>query len=149
ELSSGYCVDDVARLAIVAADLLTVGLDVHPTALAGRWLRQSMRFLLAAHDPSSPVGAWHNVLSYSGPWQEGPHLGDHVGRAIWSLGELAAAPAVPRDVADLAGQLLDAAAPHLDVLADMGLRSGAYALIGFARAGRTEPAAKLLRRLDT
>jgi glycosyltransferase involved in cell wall biosynthesis len=148
ELSSGYCVDDVARLAIVAADLLTVGLDAHPTALAGRWLRQSMRFLLAAHDPSSPTGAWHNVLSYSGTWQDGPHLGDHVGRAIWSLGELAAGPAVPRDIAELAGQLLDAAAPHLDELADLGLRSGAYALLGFARARRTEPTAKLLRRLD-
>ncbi len=116
--------------------------------LAARWLRQSMRFLLAAHDPTSPVGAWHNVLSYSGTWQDEPHLGDHVGRAIWALGVLAAAPAVPRDIAELAGRLLDDAAPHLDALADVGLRSGAYALIGFARGGPGRAGRQLLRRLD-
>ena len=63
ELASGYCVDDVARLAIVAADLLAVGIDTKQATQATRWLRQSIRFLTAAYDPS---GAMHNVLSYGG-----------------------------------------------------------------------------------
>ena len=88
------------------------------------------------------------MLSYRGTWQDEPHLGDHVGRAIWTLGVLAASPAVPRDIAETSAQLLDDAAPHVDKLVDLGLRSGAYALIGFARAGRVEPARRLLRCLD-
>ena len=87
ELASGYCVDDVARLAIVAADLLAVGIDTKQATQATRWLRQSIRFLTAAYDPS---GAMHNVLSYGGAWQDWPHQGDHVGRAVGPSGSWSA-----------------------------------------------------------
>jgi glycosyltransferase involved in cell wall biosynthesis len=145
ELSSGYCVDDVARLAIVAADLLAVGTDPQHQALAHRWLRQSMRFLLAAYDPS---GAMHNVLSYNGTWEDWPHLGDHVGRAMWALGTLVGTPAVPDEIRRPASALLDELGPRAEALAEIGLRSAAYALIGLARAGRRDQAAPLLQRLD-
>ncbi|UWP82787.1 glycosyltransferase [Dactylosporangium fulvum] len=145
DMSSGYCVDDVARLAIVAADLLAVGTDAKQTALATRWLRQSMRFLIAAYDPS---GAMHNVLSYGGTWQDWPHLGDHVGRTVWTLGVLVGTPAVPDDIRRPASALLDELGPRTAALPELGLRSAAYALIGLARAGRTDQAAPLLRRLD-
>ena len=144
-LASGYCVDDVARLAIVAADLLAVGTDLRQTMLATRWLRQSVRFLTAAYDPS---GAMHNVLSYGGTWQDWPHQGDHVGRAVWALGALVGTPAVPDDIRRPASALLDELAPRTEALAAAGLRAGAYALIGLARAGRSEQVEPLLRRLD-
>jgi glycosyltransferase involved in cell wall biosynthesis len=144
-LESGYCVDDVARLAIVAADLLAVGAEARPSALATRWLRQSVRFLIAAHEGGLPL---HNLLSYRGTWQDQPHLGDHVGRAMWALGVLTGAPAVPHDLAHSASGLLDALAPHAGALTEPGLRAGAYALIGLSKAGRKAPAAPLVRRLD-
>ena len=52
--ASGYCVDDVARLAIVAADLLASGYgpETREGALGYRWLRQSIRFFSASFDPS-------------------------------------------------------------------------------------------------
>ncbi|MER7281703.1 glycosyltransferase [Dactylosporangium sp. NPDC000244] len=143
--SSGYCVDDVARLAIVAADLLAVGAETRPTTAATRWLRQSIRFLTAAYDPS---GAMHNVLSYGGTWQDWPHMGDHVGRTVWALGVLVGTPAVPDDIRRPAAALLDELGPRTEGLAGLGLRAAAYALIGLARAGRTEQAAPLLYRLD-
>jgi hypothetical protein len=145
EMSSGYCVDDVARLAIVAADLLAVGADARQTTVATRWLRQSIRFLTAAYDPS---GAMHNVLSYGGTWQDWPHTGDHVGRTVWALGVLVGTPAVPDDIRRPAAALLDELGPRTEALCGLGLRSAAYALIGLARAGRTEQAAPLLHRLD-
>ncbi|MFI5913950.1 glycosyltransferase [Dactylosporangium sp. NPDC051541] len=143
--TSGYCVDDVSRLAIVAADLLAVGTDAKQTAVATRWLRQSIRFLTAAYDPS---GAMHNVLSYGGTWQDWPHMGDHVGRTVWALGVLVGTPAVPDDIRRPAAALLDELGPRTESLFGLGLRSAAYALIGLARAGRTEQAAPLLARLD-
>jgi hypothetical protein len=146
-LDSGYCVDDVARLAIVAADLLTIGADGEQNALATRWLTQSMRFLVAAVSPGTG-GAMHNVLSYHGTWQDEPHLGDHVGRAIWTLGVLASSPALPRDLVRAAAKLLDKLAPHVEAIADLGLRSGGYAMIGFAKAGRGDQVRPLLDRLD-
>jgi hypothetical protein len=138
-------VDDVARLAIVAADILAVTSDPRQAALANRWLRQSMRFLIAAYDPS---GAMHNVLSYQGTWQDEPHLGDHVGRAMWALGVLVGTPAVPDDIRRPAAALLDELADAAEVIADAGLRSTAYALLGAARAERRGPTAALLARLD-
>lgn len=145
DLASGYCVDDVARLAIVAADLMSLGLG---GALAQRWVRQSVPFLKAAYDPSAGVGL-RNMMSYGGAWLDEPHLGDHVGRAMWSLGVLAGSPAVGEDVRQPAAELLGRLAPLGGALADLGLRSAAYALLGLVRGER--PAAEispLLDRLD-
>lgn len=147
--ASGYCVDDVARLAIVASDLLSIGFgpETREGAVAYRWLRQSVRFLSAAYDPVSH--SMHNQLSYQGTWEDWPHLGDHVGRAMWSLGVLAGSLAVPVEVRAPATDLLDCLAPHVTQLSAVGLRSAAYALLGLSRAGRTEPAAHLVSLLDT
>lgn len=144
EPGSGYCVDDVARLAIVAADLLATG---RGGALAQRWVRQSVRFLNAAYDPGS--GAMHNILSYGGAWQDWPHLGDHVGRAVWGLGVVAATPACPDEVRRAATGLLDQLAPTVASLPEIWLRAGSYALLGLTAARR--PAAEiapLVQRLE-
>lgn len=141
---SGYCVDDVARLAIVAVQLLEIG---RGGALAERWLRQCVRFLIAGFDPRKGM---HNCLTYSGTWLDEPYLGDHVGRTIWALGVVTSSPASPPDVCRAADALLTELAPVAGRVADTGLRACAYALLGLARAGR--PAAEvapLVRRLDT
>jgi glycosyltransferase involved in cell wall biosynthesis len=143
--ASGYCVDDEARLAIVAAHLLTTGQE---RDLAQRWLRQSVRFLDAAYDKGS--GLMHNLLSYSGTWQDWPHAGDHMGRAVWGLGVVYATPAVPEAQRRAAGNLLDQLAPTAASWTNLGLRTAAYALLGLAAAGRpTAEIAPLVERLDT
>jgi glycosyltransferase involved in cell wall biosynthesis len=74
---SGYCVDDAARLAIVAAQLCRIApLD------ARAWLGTAQRFLRAAlaHD------GMHNVLDEDRTWRDEAHHGDHVGRTLWSAG---------------------------------------------------------------
>ncbi len=144
DLDSGYCVDDVARLAIVAADLLASGQD---GARAERWVRQSVRFLDAAYTPGR-VGV-RNMLSYGGTWLDEPHPGDHVGRAAWALGFVAANPVCPEDARRSAGALLDALLRDGEPVDAMWLRTAAYTLLGLARAqypaGRIEP---FVRRLD-
>jgi len=134
-------------LAIVAADLLAVGYgpETRQGAIAYRWLRQSLRFLSAAFDPS---GAMHNQLSYHGIWEDWPHRGDHVGRAMWGLGVMAGTAAVPEEVSVPAGELLDELARTAGELSKLGLRSVGYALLGLARAGRAEAAAPLVEVLD-
>jgi uncharacterized protein (TIGR03083 family) len=147
--SSGYCVDDVARLAVVATDLLTLG---RGRGRAESWLRQSIRFLIAAYQPSSRLGrrGMHNLLSYGGTWQDWPHLGDHVGRAIWALGVMTGSSACPEDVRRSGETLLDELVPLAEPLADTGLRAGAYALLGLARGRRpATELAPLLARLDS
>jgi glycosyltransferase involved in cell wall biosynthesis len=144
DLSSGYCVDDVARLAIVASGLLSAGLG---GALAKRWVRLSVRFLDAAHDPDRP--GMRNMLSYGGSWLDEPHVGDHVGRAMWSLGVVAANPVCPDGTRRAASALLDQLVHHRQPVEDMWLRTVAYTLLGLARA--QHPASEiepLVRRLD-
>jgi glycosyltransferase involved in cell wall biosynthesis len=143
DLDSGYCVDDVARLAIVASELLAAG---EGGPLAERWIHQSVRFLGAAHPPTS--AGMRNMLSYGGTWRDEPHYGDHVGRAVWSLGVVAANPVCPEGARRSAGALLDALVRDLPPVADMWPRTAAYTLLGLVRAGW--PAAEidpLVRRL--
>jgi glycosyltransferase involved in cell wall biosynthesis len=145
--SYGYNVDDVARLAVVSAGLLSLAPPAppHVTNLAQRWVRMSVRFLAAAG--RGDHGRLHNRMSYGGSWTDEPHPGDHVGRAIWALGVLDAASTVPADVRGAARELFDALAPHAPALAACGLRSAAYAVLGLVAAGRG-PLPDLVRRLD-
>ncbi|NUT36639.1 MAG: glycosyltransferase [Hamadaea sp.] len=86
---SGYCVDDMARLGIVGVGLAgTVGDDDRPR----RWMTAATEFLDAAFDGDG----MHNVMDADGRWADDPHIGDHLGRAIWAAGRIAAsAHAVP------------------------------------------------------
>jgi hypothetical protein len=109
----------------------------------------SVRFLAAAaRDDGVGLGrGLHNRMSYGGSWTDEPHPGDHVGRAIWALGVLESASAVPPDVRGAARELFDRLAPHAPALAARGLRSAAYAVLGLVAAGRG-PLSELVRRLD-
>ena len=90
--STGYCVDDVARLAVVA-------LGLHRQLSEPRYARMlssALAFLQHAWD-SAPDGM-HNFMTYDRRWLDDAHHGDHLGRAAWALGEVIGA-IPPRPVA--------------------------------------------------
>ncbi len=123
--SSGYCVDDVARLAIVALRLrTTTGAEVHT-----RTLSMSLGFLRHAWDAAG--GGMHNFLSYDRRWLDDPHPGDHLGRAAWALGEALGA-GLPQALAEPARILL---CEMLEALAAARFpRTMAFAILGLAHA---------------
>ncbi len=122
--ASGYCVDDVARLAIVALGL-DGGADDRTFS---RMVALSLSFLRYAWDPAT--GGMHNMMSYDRRWLDEPHSGDHLGRAVWALGAVVAVHP-PRAVG----------APSLRMLEEMAeavrrtdsLRTMAFAVIGLTR----------------
>ncbi|HEU5486716.1 MAG TPA: hypothetical protein VFU98_17560, partial [Microlunatus sp.] len=122
--STGYCVDDVARLAVVS-----LGLDRQLSdPRYARMLGSALAFLQHAWD-CSPVGM-RNFMSYDRRWIDGPEDGDHLGRAAWALGEvIGAIPARPEAGACL--RLLEAMAPAL--LGSLSPREAAFTVLGLAR----------------
>lgn len=127
--ASGYCTDDVARLAIVALGLRqTTGAEEY-----NRMLARSIGFLRHAWHPAAR--GMHNFLSYDRRWLDEPHGGDHLGRAACALGEVVAA--------EPPGALLEPSLillrELLPALADQrSPRTMAFSIIGLAHA---DPAA--------
>jgi glycosyltransferase involved in cell wall biosynthesis len=136
---TGYCVDDVARLAIVSLALARRGDQQAWTS----HLYRALAFLHGATDD----GGMRNFMGYDRRWLDEPHIGDHLGRSVWALGDILATawiPAVVRPAGDLLTRLVDS----LD--GDVYLRTAAYTVLGLSRldADRLEPAARrLLERL--
>jgi hypothetical protein len=135
--STGYCVDDVARLAVVALDLARREGDE-------RWTPVLHRALAFLYDATDPGGAgMRNFMDYDRRWLDEPHVGDHVGRSVRALGEVlstAWAPGVVGPTARMLGYLVDSLG------GDVALRTAAYASIGLARLDpdRLEPGARTL-----
>ncbi|MGI8680622.1 MAG: glycosyltransferase [Mycobacteriales bacterium] len=121
--ASGYCVDDVARLALVCIGLRRSGRGT----TYDRLLALSLGFLRHAWDAKS--GGMHNFMSYDRRWLDGPHVGDHLGRAVWALGTVLAAEP-PLSVHEPTGLLLAEMLPALDRLA--APRSIAYTILGLS-----------------
>jgi glycosyltransferase involved in cell wall biosynthesis len=121
--SSGYCVDDAARLVIVATGL---GRDRGDPTYR-RILSLGLSFLRYAWDPTRP--GMHNLMSYERQWLDEPHSGDHVGRAAWALGEVIAAEP-PLAVAQTSRRMLEEMAPLLAESASP--RCVAYAVLGLS-----------------
>lgn len=136
---SGYCVDDVARLAVVSLTL--AGTD--DERLWSSILYRSVAFLSAATED----GGMHNFMGYDRRWLDEPHVGDHVGRSVWALGEILATAWIPALVVparDLLARLVTALSQAV------WLRTAAYTVLGLSRldADRLEPEAhRLLERL--
>ncbi len=127
--SSGYCTDDVARLAIVALGLRrTTGEEAY-----NRMLALSLGFL--RHAWSADRQGMHNLLSYDRRWLDEPHAGDHLGRAAWALGEGVGAE-LPPALLEPSRSLLREMLPALAVL--RWPRTMAFAILGLAHA---DPAA--------
>jgi glycosyltransferase involved in cell wall biosynthesis len=137
--SSGYCVDDVARLAVVSLALAERGEELIWTSN----LYRALAFLQAAAED----GGMHNFMGYDRRWLDEPHVGDHVGRSIWALGDILATawiPAVVRPARDLLDRLVGTLGD------EVSLRTAAYAVLGLSRldTDRLEPTAhRQLERL--
>ena len=134
---SGYCVDDVARLVVVALELGRRDAEQPWNTI----LYRALAYLHAATDPTG--GGMRNFMSYERRWLDEPHIGDHVGRSIWALGEVLSTAWAPA-VVDPARRLLDALV--LSLRTDVSLRTAAYAVLGLARvdADRLDPDARVL-----
>jgi glycosyltransferase involved in cell wall biosynthesis len=137
---SGYCVDDVARLAVVSLALARRGDEQVWTSI----LYRALAFLHAATDDTG----MRNFMSYDRRWLDEPHVGDHVGRSVWALGEILATAWIPA----LVVPTQDLLAREVDALAagEVSVRTAAYTVLGLSRldADRLEPAAhRLLERL--
>jgi glycosyltransferase involved in cell wall biosynthesis len=143
---SGYCVDDIARLGIVAASLC--GRGGRAGTLAREWLMLTQRFLAESRDPDAPNDGLRNMRDRRGPWLDEPHRGDHVGRAIWALGVMGGAQ-VPAPLRRRAREMITDCVPLAEDCGD--LRSAAFAILGLSRS--TSPEARrvlahLADRLD-
>jgi glycosyltransferase involved in cell wall biosynthesis len=136
DTDSGYCVDDVARLAIVAAGLQ----EDCDLALPAQWLKSSLRFVDAGLTESGS----RNFLDYGGRWLDEPHLGDHLGRAVWSLGVLAGT-AGSAEVRDHAHAVLQRCLPAVREVRH--LRTVAYAILGLVHVDEPELLTTLTDRL--
>ena len=139
--STGYCVDDTARLAIVAMGLERRFGD----PMYGRMLTSSLAFLLHAWHADAP--GMYNFMDYQRRWLGGPHEGDHVGRAAWALGAVIADQPL-REEADASLWLLSRLGPRLG--AAPFPREAAFAVLGLTRPHPSmlpAPLRKLLRTL--
>jgi glycosyltransferase involved in cell wall biosynthesis len=134
---SGYCVDDVARLAVVALVLERRDGDERWTAIFYR----ALAFLYAATDEAG--AGMRNFMDYERHWLDEPHVGDHVGRSVWALGEVLSTAWVPGVVGPV-GRLLSSLVASL--AGDVSLRTAAYSILGLARLDpdRLEPEARAL-----
>ena len=121
---TGYCVDDVARLAVVALELGGRAPDGHWTPV----LHRSLAFLRFAAGPEGT--GMRNFMGYDRRWLDEPHVGDHVGRTVWALGEILATAWIPALATPSRG-LLDTLVPSLRQ--DVSLRTAAYTVLGLAR----------------
>ena len=120
---SGYCVDDVARLGVVALELARRSDEQFWTSVVYR----SLAFL---HDATDDRPGMRNFMSYERRWLDEPHLGDHVGRTVWALGEILSTAWVPALV-DPTQRLLDSLIAGLT--GETALRTDAYVVLGLAK----------------
>ncbi len=119
---TGYCVDDVARLALVALALARRS-DEHQWSSI---LYRALAFLRAAERP----GGMHNFMGYDRRWLDEPHVGDHVGRTVWALGEVLGTAWIPAVVAPTQS-LLEELVGSLS--GDLSLRTASYTVLGLSR----------------
>ena len=88
-----------------------------------------------------------NFMSYDRRWLDEPHMGDHVGRSVWALGDILATAWIPA-VVEPSRNLLDRLVGRL--AGEVSLRTAAYSVLGLSRldADRmNRPARRLLERL--
>ena len=118
----GYCVDDAGRLLPLAASLARDGID-------GPWSVAIPRLLSYLRAAIGESGAMRNFMSWDRRWLDEPYAGDHVGRALWGLGELG------RDDGPYAPAALELAARLApDTAASPFSRTLAYGGLGVAAA---------------
>ena len=140
---TGYCVDDIARLVVVALELESRTGD-------SKWTPVLYRSLAFLYDATDEDGAgMRNFMSYDRRWLDEPHVGDHVGRSIWALGDVLSTAWLPAIVGP-SQRLLASLVRSLQ--GELSIRTAAYATLGLARLDpdRLDDAARqLLERCVT
>jgi glycosyltransferase involved in cell wall biosynthesis len=140
---TGYCVDDIARLVVVALELESRTGD-------SKWTPVLYRSLAFLYDATDDNGAgMRNFMSYDRRWLDEPHVGDHVGRSIWALGDVLSTAWVPAIVGP-SRRLLVSLVRSLQ--GELSIRTAAYATLGLARLDPDrldDPARRLLERCVT
>jgi glycosyltransferase involved in cell wall biosynthesis len=125
-LATGYCIDDAARLLQVAHQLAARTNDDRWRVVAQR----AIALLWLAVEDDRP--GMHNFLSFDRRWLDEPSRGDHLGRAVWALGQVTTADSASSS--DLAAtKLLERLCDDLRS-ARPDPRTAAYALLGLARS---------------
>ena len=113
------------------------------------WTPILYRALAFLHARRPDGAGMRNFMGYDRRWLDEPHVGDHVGRSIWALGEILATAWVPAVVGP-ARDLLNTLVGTLS--GDVSLRTAAYTVLGLSRldSDRLEPgrasAARAARR---
>lgn len=139
-LEEGYCVDDAARLLPIAARLAAASDDERDGEQWRVAIPRLIAYLRAAAMDGD--GKMRNFMSWDRRWLDDPHDGDHVGRAVWGLGELVH----ERDHVEEALDLLGLVAPR--AASTPWTRNLAYTTLGLLAAGSVFPAgAALLERI--
>jgi glycosyltransferase involved in cell wall biosynthesis len=140
---TGYCVDDIARLVVVALELESRTGD-------SKWTPVLYRSLAFLYDATDEDGAgMRNFMSYDRRWLDEPYVGDHVGRSIWALGDVLSTAWLPAIVGP-SQRLLASLVRSLQ--GELSIRTAAYATLGLARLDpdRLDDAAReLLERCVT
>jgi glycosyltransferase involved in cell wall biosynthesis len=134
---SGYCVDDVARLAVVSLAFARRGNAQAWTSI----LYRALAFLHAA----TGDGGMRNFMGYDRRWLDEPHVGDHVGRSVWALGDILATAWIPALVVPTR-DLLDRLVTEVD--GDVSLRTSAYTALGLSRLDPDRLDARARRLLE-
>lgn len=88
-LDHGYCVDDAGRALPVMAELAATSLLGADAVDSTRWHVAIGRQLAMLRAATGGGGRMRNFMSWERRWLDPAHGGDHVGRAVWGLGELA------------------------------------------------------------
>lgn len=135
----GYCVDDAGRMAAVATWLYRATGD-------HQWDRIALRMLAflrsAGHEGG---GQMRNFMTWDRCWLDAPHPGDHVGRAMWGLGETicwSQEGQTDPGTAELMQQLVDG------IALDGPPRTVMYSALGLAAAGPSMPSLRpAIRRM--
>ncbi len=125
----GYCIDDAGRVLPIIDRLAADTGDECWYVAVGRMLA----FLRSA--AADGTGRMRNFMAWDRQWTDEPYIGDHVGRAVWGLGELMAGNG---PFAEQAGELMDTLAPA--VSAEWSTRTVAYAALGLVAASSVDPA---------
>ena len=131
----GYTIDDNARALV----FLTRAQRIWPKPELVELQRKLLSFLLLMQEED---GRFHNFMDFSQRAIDEASVGDHLGRAVWSVGA-AMNSNLPRGMKASAQMIFDKALPW--ARSSISPRTKAYACLGIYERLRTEPNEKNLR----
>jgi hypothetical protein len=141
-LSSGYCIDDIARLVIVSSSLSDGAGTEEGSDYWEAVFTRSIAVIADSHLPGSSM--MKNFFDWSGRWLDEPYFGDHVGRALLGLSSAPFVAEYSTVIAPLFADVLD------NWPDDSPIHPIVYALLAQAKAphlARLDIADRMLQQL--